>query len=308
MNCPICSSTAQVINVVEWIQIQCPRCGLFNLSSQALKEVRISKEEIPLISGWIRQHENCRLRAENLANLRTLPMPTVGEKAEKVILHFARKYPKPGDGIPESEAFGLHAQAVAWSANDGELMYLIRDYLTDEKQFLRPSNRPGLSVPCEMITPKGWAYIDSLRVENVQSSRGFIAMWFDNSMDSACLAIEQAIREAGYTPHRIDRKHHNNKIDDEIIADIRRSKFVVADFTGHRGGVYFEAGFAKGLGLEVIWLCRKSDFKELHFDTRQYAHIDWEEQNLPELTVNLKNRIEATIGHGPIRDESGNRA
>ena len=37
---------------------------------------------------------------------------------------------------------------------------------------------------------------------------------------------------------------------DRIIAQIRASKFVVADFTRNRGGVYYEAGFALGLGSQ----------------------------------------------------------
>ena len=65
------------------------------------------------------------------------------------------------------------------------------------------------------------------------------------------------IEDAGYEAVRIDEKEHTNKIDDEIIAEIRRSRFVVADFTqgkdGARGGVYYEAGFAHGLGIEVIF-------------------------------------------------------
>ncbi|MFC1886373.1 hypothetical protein ACFLZM_04890, partial [Thermodesulfobacteriota bacterium] len=74
-----------------------------------------------------------------------------------------------------------------------------------------------------------------------------------------------------------DPEHQfNGKIDDEIIAQIRRSRFIVADFTGHRGGVYYEAGFAKGLGLEVIWTCNKNDIDKLHFDIRQYNCIDWD--------------------------------
>ena len=83
-------------------------------------------------------------------------------------------------------------------------------------------------------------------------------------------------------PVRIDQQEHNNKIDDEIIAEIRRSRFVVADFTqgekGARGGVYYEAGFAQGLGIEVIFTCRKDvlDNNDIHFDTRQYNHIGWE--------------------------------
>ena len=69
--------------------------------------------------------------------------------------------------------------------------------------------------------------------------------------------IDKAILNSGYQPIRIDKHEHANRIDDEIIALIRQSKFVVADFTGQRGGVYFESGFALGLGLPVIWPIRK---------------------------------------------------
>ena len=125
-------------------------------------------------------------------------------------------------------------------------------------------------------------------------------MWFDNSVKGAWLATDEGIRQAGYTPLRIDQKQHNNEITDEIVAEIRKSKFLVADLTGHRNGVYFEAGFAKGFGLEVIWLCRKDDLGNAHFDTRQYNFILWEVSNLPALTKALKDRIEATLGRGPL--------
>lgn len=135
-------------------------------------------------------------------------------------------------------------------------------------------------------------------------------MWFNESMNEAFDdGIDPGIRDAGYEPLRIDRKEHNNKIDDEIIAEIRRSRFVVADFTCPttelankteplaRGGVYYEAGFAQGLGLPVIWTCRKNMIGYVHFDTRQYAHIDWETPE--ELRDKLSKRISATLGDGP---------
>lgn len=96
-------------------------------------------------------------------------------------------------------------------------------------------------------------------------------------MDSVAInSFEKAISDAGYEPMRIDRREHNGKIDDQIIVEIKKSKFVVCDFTGHRGGVYFEAGFAMGLGKPVIWCCKEDYFNDLHFDTRQYNHIKWE--------------------------------
>lgn len=78
---------------------------------------------------------------------------------------------------------------------------------------------------------------------------------------------------------------------------IRKSRFLVADFTEQKHGVYFEAGFALGLGRNVIWTCRKNDMKNLHFDIRQYNCIDW--QNESELSARLKLRIEAILGAGP---------
>lgn len=88
-------------------------------------------------------------------------------------------------------------------------------------------------------------------------------------------------------------------IDDEIIAEIRRSRFVVADFThdkekGVRGSVFYEAGFASGLGLEVIYSCRKGLEGELSFDTRQYHHILWETPE--DLRIQLRDRIRARAG------------
>ena len=123
-------------------------------------------------------------------------------------------------------------------------------------------------------------------------------MWFhDTTQDAYEHGFEAGIRDAGYDPLRIDRIEHAGKIDDEIIAQIRRSRFVVADFTGHRGGVYFEAGFALGLNLPVLWTCCKADMDNLHFDVRQFNCIDWTEPS--ELATRLKNRIEAVIGVGP---------
>jgi nucleoside 2-deoxyribosyltransferase len=110
-------------------------------------------------------------------------------------------------------------------------------------------------------------------------------------------AIHPALASAGYSPVRVDRVEHNDKIDDRIVAEIRQSALLVADFTGHRGGVYFEAGFALGLGIPVIFTVRKDAIDKVHFDTRQYNHIVWETPS--ELRERLHDRVIATMGAGP---------
>ena len=153
------------------------------------------------------------------------------------------------------------------------------------------------------LTVYGYSHIEERRM-NVDTSQAFVAMWFHDSTNEAYeKGIEPAIVEAGYKPLRIDRKEHVNKIEDEIIAEIRRSKFLVADFThgkdGARGGVYYEAGFAHGLDLPVIFTCEIGPDITLHFDTNHYNHIFW--ATPAELREKLKNRILAVIGEGPER-------
>src|ERR1700747_784825 len=87
-------------------------------------------------------------------------------------------------------------------------------------------------------------------------------------------AIEPAVRDAAYRPIRVDRTEHVNRMDDEIIGRIKASRFMVADFTGHRQGVYFEAGMMLGLGRTVIWTCKDEELAASHFDTRQYNFIN----------------------------------
>ncbi len=151
-------------------------------------------------------------------------------------------------------------------------------------------------------TARGWLRIDELQSARTPSAQCFVAMWFNSTMDDAYnIGIRPAIEEAGYVAMRIDTKEHANKIDDEIIAEIKRSAFVVADFTCEpnsvRGGVYYEAGYAGGLTIPVIWTCKTTSEKDLHFDTRQYNHIMW--KDTAELKARLKNRILAVMGEGP---------
>ena len=146
------------------------------------------------------------------------------------------------------------------------------------------------------LTVQGWNRIDELQRRWLlkESKQAFVAMSFIPSLDSAFRdGFGKAIEEVGFIAMRVDLKEHNEKICDTIIAEIRKSRFLVADFTGQRAGVYFEAGYALGLGLPVIWTCKEEDKDALHFDTRQFNHILWTSET--DLFQKLKRRIEATI-------------
>lgn len=193
-------------------------------------------------------------------------------------------------------ANGIYPKMLAWSESTeaGEVHFLL-DQLK-ERGWIK---RDGRTV---WLTMDGYIRLEELDKAERDSSKAFVAMWFDESMSKAWeRGIEPAITKSGYDPVRIDQIKHNDKIDDRIIAEIRRSRFVVADFThgkdGARGGVYYEAGFAHGLGLEVFFTCHEDMVDKMHFDTRQYNHIVWNEPE--DLKKTLADRISAVIGDGP---------
>ena len=119
--------------------------------------------------------------------------------------------------------------------------------------------------------------------------------------------IKPAIEKAGYKPFMIAEEEFIDKIDERIMAELGRSRFVVADFThgsdGARGSVYYEAGYAHGLGKPVVYTCHKSLVDRLHFDTRQYNHIIWQEPD--DLYQGLYKRICDVIGKGALQSDIG---
>ena len=127
-----------------------------------------------------------------------------------------------------------------------------------------------------IIDFKGWERLDKINQQKMKTKKAFIAMWFDEKMSEFREAIKEAIIESGYVPIIIDEKQHNNQIVPEILYEIKTSDFIIADLTGNRNGVYYEAGYALGKGKEVIFLLNNEIDKETHFDVAQQNQIRYE--------------------------------
>jgi hypothetical protein len=213
------------------------------------------------------------------------------ERAEQYLIAAAAKSPRLDYPL---RPVTTDLIAISYSEDANDLAVLL-SYL--QQQGLMSSDMDASGV--RRLTAQGFIAADELRTRRAASSQAFVAMCFNEQMNEVyAKSINPGIRDAGFEPMLISKKEHLNKIDDEIIAEIRRSAFLVADFTEHRQNVYFETGFAIGLGLQVIWTCRKDQIKDLHFDIRQYNNIDWNDE--ADLRKRLKDRIEAMFGHGPI--------
>ncbi|WP_129125951.1 MULTISPECIES: hypothetical protein [Geomonas] len=252
-----------------------------------------SGRQLTNISGWLKENPGFTISSENLVSLTSLVTPSFHQRADKLLVGLEALTTYAGELLEYSDDW----LSICWALNFEEFVELV-EYLASIEYI--DNTKSTLNIIRLKINPGGWAYLDKTRTTNMNSAQGFVAMWFAEDLQDVYLrAIDRGIRQAGYHPHRVDLSEHNKKIDDEIIAQIRRSRFVLADFTGHRGGVYYEAGFAKGLGLEVIWSCRKDNLDELHFDIRQYNCIVWEQDKLEEFAKRIQDRIEAVLGAGP---------
>lgn len=228
------------------------------------------------------------------------PLP-VDKRAYRLLRLFDQYIDQVGKTLSFSgQDFDFYAwtESVEWHEVRYCCEYLVQSGLVNAR--VGPDSVYG----CQ-ITVAGYSSIAE-QVANVDSSQAFVAMWFAPEMDEVYNAgIQLGIEDAGFKPFRVDRQEHIDKIDDVIIASIRKSRFVVADFTQSgdeaRGGVYYEAGFAQGLGLPVVFTCRKDCIKKVHFDTNHYNHIVWTTPD--ELRSALTNRIVAAIGEGPLIDQ-----
>ena len=186
---------------------------------------------------------------------------------------------------------------LAYAKNNDEFLALLR-FLVQREFIENPRHETQNWPPTISVTASGMEH-DRLRtVANVESKTVFVAMRFSDEMNSVYeTAIDPAIRDCGFDPNRVDLEEHNDQVIDRMFALIRESRFVVSDFTEHRNGVYFEAGFASGLGLPVIWCCHGDQMRDSHFDTNHFNHVTWSDAE--ELRKKLETRILATIGRGP---------
>jgi nucleoside 2-deoxyribosyltransferase len=183
-----------------------------------------------------------------------------------------------------------HDRTMSWSGNGGETAFLAGSLRDAGLVDWQPGSYGVLTV-----TGRGWSRVEELSRATTSYTQAFVAMSFDDTLvDVYREGIAPAIRDAGYDPFILSTFEHADQVDDLIILELNRSRFVVADFTQQRQSVYFEAGYALGRGLPVIWTCREDDYAAAHFDTRQYNHIVW--SDVHELRERLYRRIKVVVG------------
>jgi nucleoside 2-deoxyribosyltransferase len=304
--CPICKLTDDKIHrgnaggFGRLIRIQCPRCKEFIISD--FTEITAPETLFgPKLSAWVRNRneQGAEVPLIVLDELKDLQagLPDYSPREKQIILlkNIERMTAYPGKEVLIIPKYDI---PLAWASAQDEFVYYIKSliergliYTTDPEIFL-------IDGPFTVtITASGWDYLEERERHIEERTQAFVAMSFSEDLKAIWKGpIYNAITKAGYKPYRVDAEPHSERIDVKIQSEINNSRFVVADVTEQKHGVYFEAGYALGLGLQVIWCVREDDLEKVHFDTRQYRHIVWKTEN--DLETQLYDFICAIIGKG----------
>jgi len=118
-------------------------------------------------------------------------------------------------------------------------------------------------------------------------------------------AIAPATHECGLQAKRVDLTEGRETINERILQLIDGSNLVIADLTYERQNCYFEAGYAQGKGIPVIYMARKDhdprrpDRKvndpRVHFDLDAHKITYWSEDDLKSARSELTLRIPVAI-------------
>ncbi|MEX2592881.1 MAG: hypothetical protein WD426_08900 [Anditalea sp.] len=151
----------------------------------------------------------------------------------------------------EGKEYGEISRKTGLVSSD-ELEPLVREAEKGGLLEIKADHSDGMNI---IVTMNGWQFAEE-RKRQKTSNVAFIAMSFDLEMIQIYNNwIEPAIRESGFDPYIVLNQHSESDvtINDAILAGIKKAKFTIADFTHHKAGVYFEAGYALGRGQKVIY-------------------------------------------------------
>lgn len=304
VKCPICGEHCYIHSRAgsNLPTYKCDFCFAYELADEDLPLIQ---EHKVVLSGFLFE---TRMRSHSIRiNAGTLPfvlsdsriLRTPMQKLDKLILFIY----SIGSGFKNHiSKLAKYPPSVCYAEDAAEFNLMV-SILTDIGYLCERQARFGEYDCGYFITVEGMKYAESLLSGNNNSTAVFVAMKCTDDFKSVYEeGIKPACAKFGFSVFTIDETKYPGDITDKVIAGIKTSRFIIADFTSNPLSVYYEAEYAKGLGREVIKTCNKKWFEEekdgkkvnqLHFDIQYDNLILWEDEK--DLLQKLEDRIQATI-------------
>lgn len=316
--CAICSETSNYSDFIDHNNgtvtcvVTCENCGQYELDCNLYNDEickNFSKQELALIRHRIAISKHLLPKDRPLVSKKWLDkqlemykLPNPKELRDNFIIWLAEKTEIFGVNIDSEElnevvyelgAFDYKSLVtiIGWCQKKelinkvGYVEQFSNDYCISQDRLLE-------------LTLEGWEYYESIKNSSKDSKLAFMAMPFGKSdLDEAFKKYwKPAAEEAEFNLERLDENQKAGSIDDRLRQKIRRSAFLVCELTEGNKGAYWEAGFAEGIGIPVIYTCREDRHKEdSHFDVNHHLCIIWNNENLEEKKKELTAIIRETL-------------
>jgi nucleoside 2-deoxyribosyltransferase len=300
----------------DFESINCPACGKYKIDGSSfsiLHHNQYTTEQRAILSHYVRQQNAAGEEPFFLDNLikqilRDFSLPKLGEQTDNLILYLGKN--TTAGKISQFYVPALTASAGALDKTNTAFIceylfkqnYVIHDY----KELVIRDDSISLG-----LTMKGWERFYELEKGMVDRRIAFMAMPFnDDRLDRVYKEwFKPACKAVGFELRRVDEKPEAGIINNKMLVDIRKSRFVIAELTDENRGVYWEAGFAEGLGRPVIYTCDKKyeekikeTGKAIHFDINHHQIVFWTDDDLLDAAKRLVITIQATIPEATLVD------
>ncbi len=229
------------------------------------------------------------------------------DKITKILLWIDSKSSHFGEAINVSYNEFYRLAFIDTEVSDYEIEEQYRFFLKyfnhNKKYIYMVSNEKTADLS---LTSEGYERIEELQLSKHNNKKVFVSMAFNENTENIREAIKKGIVEAKYDATLIDEIIHNKQIVPEMFRLIRESRLLVMDISEPNYGAYYEAGYAQGLGKEVIITCSEERFYKKyeteeeqkyekylkpHFDIAQKQILLWKDTE--DLTNKLSEWIKA---------------
>lgn len=250
----------------------------------------------------------------SIEEIKTFWLLRFSDRIDKILLALAKRSRFFGDQVffYENELASLmlitrvdeDGQAID-SLDITEQIAEICNYL-DERLYTRIENE-GDNRYITLLSD-GWSRIDEIQRQNADNRDVFVSMSFADEAKSTREAIRKGIVSAEFSPEFMDEIIHNKQIVPEMFRLIRECRLLILDISEPNYGAYYEAGYALGLGKEVIISCSKERYTHKyesedekkyerylrpHFDIAQKQLLIWDDYD--DLSKKICEWIKALI-------------
>lgn len=311
--CVICGSEGCTETQLarDAVKVECAQCGEYEITGSLLATYKYDKEHRRphTVSAWIREYymESGKppvLTTDNFLDILMIPDKPLKSKLERFMRIYFENMHDDGQTTIDLNTTPMWL-SLTWATDELELKSIIDEAIKqgllegEIKKILMYETPPKYHwrASIKLLTFKGREFVEALGQTKENSNKVFLAFHFTDEMKiSFEVTAKRAVADASHGKLEAVRVSTSGtptdtKIDDALIVMLKNSKVVIADFTGQRQAVYYEAGYAMGMGIPVIWTCRADHVQDLSFDTRQYPHILWKDEE--DLYKQLTDRLSA---------------